>query len=105
MDTRTPIEKARYAIQQADAARKRKDRYARMSDTLRRGTTTEGFLAASTRVRGKWWIPGYAEGWDEITLDAEDTRLLSEFFYKKMQEEESRANAYEKQALEVGKDG
>ena len=97
MTEETPIDKVRYALQQADAARERRRRYARMEDVLRRGP--EGSLATSTRVKGKWYIPGYESGWDEIALDAEDTRLLSEFFYRKMDEETKRAAAYEDQAL------
>lgn len=99
-DDRTPIEKVRYNLEQADKARKAAASYERMHDALRRG----GEHTLGTIIRSRYSIIGFGPTTKEMTLSNDESNQLGSWFYLRTREELARANAYEADSLKIGAD-
>lgn len=97
MDDRTPIQKVRYSVEQADKARKLANDFSRMHDAL----TRHGDHTIRVRVKSFWQDLSGAFRWRQFEMTDDEARHLSEWFYLREQQELRRAEAYDQEALKV----
>jgi hypothetical protein len=96
-DTRTPIEKMRYDLAEADKARRAAKQYDDMYESLRRdGKHSISAIVVRSRAGSIFGLP---ERTIEYTLSNEEAERLAQWFYEMREREHARAAAYEKQAI------
>lgn len=95
MNDNTPVDNVRYNLAGADKARALAKRYDRMYDALKR----PGKHKITVRIESVFRYLTGGVGNHAVTLDDEDARHLSEWFYQKREAELRRAVAYEHEAL------